>query len=100
MADTISAERMKPVSRETIVPAAITALDFMRPAARPPFLGAGEAAGSGAGGSSTRGGVGAVWPGAPYGPCAPYWPAAAYWPCPICPGAWDGPGTDGCSYDG
>ncbi len=29
---------MNPVSRDTIVPAAITALDFSRPPARPPFL--------------------------------------------------------------
>jgi hypothetical protein len=73
-ADTISAERMKPVRRETIVPAAITALDFSSPAALPPFLAGAAGAAAGAGASAT-------------GAAAPY-PAA--WA-----GAGDGPGTPG-----
>lgn len=80
-AATISAERTKPVRRETIVPAAITALDFSRPEAFPLFLGA--AAGAGAVGVScivaSDIGAGGAWPEG---------------------GAGDGPGTAGESVCG
>ncbi|CAM5338089.1 hypothetical protein STANM309S_03717 [Streptomyces tanashiensis] len=57
-APVITRLRTKPVSRETRVPAAITALDFSSPEARPDFFGAGAGRGSGSGAG------GGTWPGA------------------------------------